>query len=117
MHAEIQSGIETVLQIIDFDGLLDGCELVITGEGQIDFQSLDGKLISGILRHTVRKQIPTIAIVGSVAEELEQEPYEAGLTAIFSINRRAESFSVSSTKSHRNYQKTLEDILRLWTQR
>lgn len=112
LNARMQSGIETVLEMTGFDELLKDCDLVITGEGQIDRQSLDGKLISGILRHTKAGKVPVIALVGSIAEDLGQIPYEMGLTAVFSINRRAEAFSVSGTKSYENYQRTLEDILR-----
>lgn len=112
LNAQMQSGIEAVLEMMGFDELLKDCDLVITGEGQIDRQSLDGKLISGILEHTKIKKIPAIALVGSIADDLGQIPYEAGLTAVFSINRRAEAFDVSRIKSHENYRRTLEDILR-----
>lgn len=113
LHANMRSGIETVLEMTGFDELLEGCDLVITGEGQIDRQSMGGKLISGILKHTVKRAVPTVALVGSIAEDLEELPYEAGLTAVFSINRRPEAFKNSRLKSHENYQRTLEDILRL----
>lgn len=112
LNARMQSGIETVLEMTGFDEHLKDCDLVITGEGQLDRQSLDGKLISGILRHTEKRKVPVIALVGSIAEDLGRIPYEAGLTAVFSINRRAEAFSISGSKSYENYRRTLEDILR-----
>ena len=44
LHANLKSGIETVLDLIDFDGLLEGTDLVVTGEGRIDWQSAFGKV-------------------------------------------------------------------------
>ena len=48
----IQSGIDAVLDVTGFDRQLDGADLVITGEGRIDFQSANGKVISGVARRT-----------------------------------------------------------------
>ena len=47
---ELKSGIDTVLNLCDFDSKLAGCDLVITGEGSFDSQSLMGKTIGGLLR-------------------------------------------------------------------
>ena len=48
LRATLKSGIETVLDLMDFDGLLEGVDLVVTGEGRIDWQSAFGKVPSGI---------------------------------------------------------------------
>lgn len=110
LGAELRSGIEAVLDTVDFDRRLEGADLVITGEGRLDSQSLHGKVISGIAKRT--RGVPLVAVVGCVGEGAEAA-YELGVTAVFSINREAESFERSAPKSAVHYRSTLEDILRL----
>ena len=64
LGAELKSGIEAVLDALDFGRRLRGADLVITGEGRIDSQSVHGKVISGIAKRTKPKNVPLIAIVG-----------------------------------------------------
>lgn len=72
-----------VLDAIAFDSLLEGADLVITGEGRIDAQTAAGKTAAGVLRHAARKGIPVIAIGGSVA--MCRELKEMGFIGIYSI--------------------------------
>lgn len=69
LNAELRSGVDTVLDLIDFDEIIAGADLVITGEGKIDAQTLYGKLPSGIARRAEAKGIPTIAIAGRIEDE------------------------------------------------
>lgn len=68
LGAKLVPGIETVLNNIDFDRALDGADLVITGEGAIDSQSLMGKATVGVLERASKKNIPTTAIAGRVED-------------------------------------------------
>ena len=108
----LRSGIEAVLDAVDFDRRLDGADLVITGEGRIDAQSVQGKVISGIAKRTAPRNIPLVAIVGGIGPGAEAA-YDLGVTAMFSINRAAESFAESAPRSAENYRRTLADLLRL----
>lgn len=110
--AELQGGTETVLHQIRFDELLRGCDLVITGEGRLDRQSLHGKLLSGVAAHAKAQGVPVVAIVGSVGEE-SRAVYDAGISAVFAINRRAQELRRSRRYSAANYRRTLADVLRL----
>lgn len=112
LGAELKSGIECVLDTVGFDGLLDGTDLVITGEGQIDSQSVQGKVISGIARRTKPREVPLLALVGGIAEDAGAG-YDLGVTAMFSIDRSAQDFRAYADKSALYYHRTLEDILRL----
>lgn len=116
-RAELQPGIEAVLDMVDFDRLLRGCDLVITGEGQLDSQSIRGKVISGVGRRSYWRGVPVVVIAGSVLPEMENitEQEELGVRAVFSVNRRAMDFSRSRHFSQENYRSTLENILRLIT--
>lgn len=112
LGAELKSGIEAILDMVNFDRILEDTELVITGEGRIDFQSIHGKVISGIAKRTRIRNIPLIAIVGAIHDSAATA-YDLGVTAMFGIDREAVSFQECAHKTCENYQKTLEDILRL----
>ena len=71
-RAVLKSGIETVLDLIDFDKQLEGVSLVITGEGQPDWQSCFGKVIQGVGCRCKSHGIPVIALVGSMGDGAEQ---------------------------------------------
>ena len=112
LRAVLKPGIECVLDTIGFDAMLEDAELVITGEGRIDSQSVHGKVISGIAKRTRSRGIPLIALVGGIAEGAEAG-YDLGVTAMFGIDRSAQDFHVFAADSAKYYQRTLEDILRL----
>lgn len=112
LGGELRSGIETVLDCVDFDALLNNTDLVFTGEGQLDSQSLRGKVIAGVARRAAVKAVPVVAVVGAVGEGAE-EAFSLGVTAVFSINRRAEDFSVSRYRTRENFSATMDNILRL----
>lgn len=71
LNAEIRSGIQTVLDLAGFDALLEQADLVITGEGRLDGQSVGGKAVSGIARRCQEKGVPVLAIAGSLGEGYE----------------------------------------------
>ncbi len=112
LGARLKSGIESVLDTIGFDAMLEGTDLVITGEGRIDSQSVHGKVISGIAGRIKPRNIPLLALVGGIAEDAAAG-YDLGVTAMFSIDRSAQDFWEYAPKSAVYYQRTLEDILRL----
>ena len=81
LHANLKSGIETVLDLIDFNGLLEGTDLVVTGEGRIGWQSAFGKVPSGIGMRCKAKNVPAVAIVGGMGNGAEKI-YEFGIDSI-----------------------------------
>lgn len=112
LGARMRSGIEAVLDTVGFDARLDGAELVITGEGRVDGQSVHGKVISGVAKRTRPRGIPLVAIAGSIAEGAA-EACTLGVTAMFGIDRTAKAFADYATESGKYYRATLEDVLRL----
>ncbi|MDO4477413.1 MAG: glycerate kinase [Lachnospiraceae bacterium] len=112
LGAQLKQGIECILDTVQFDALLEGADLVITGEGRIDSQSVNGKVISGIAKRTSARRIPLVAIVGSIADDAGAG-YDLGVTAMFSIDRPAQDFREYTDKNALYYQRTLEDVLRL----
>ena len=68
LGAELVPGAEMVLNAIGFDSLAEGADLVITGEGRMDSQTLKGKAPLCVLRHASKLGIPTVALAGIVSD-------------------------------------------------
>lgn len=119
MNAECRSGIDLILDTIHFDDLLQDADLVITGEGSADRQTLMGKLPFGILQRARKQNVPVMLIAGRIADE--QQLLDAGFSSVACINppgipleiamqpatakeniRRAVSFSARNSRILRN---------------
>lgn len=103
LNAKIVSGIDTILDIINFDQIIKDADYVFTGEGKLDSQSFDGKLISGVLKHT--KGIPTICICGKVDDNIQKDQFYA----IYPTSDGNEDFETIKKHAKENYQKTVKN--------
>ncbi|MCI8484599.1 MAG: glycerate kinase [Lachnospiraceae bacterium] len=83
-NAKLESGIQAVLHTIHFDSLLQDVDLVITGEGRVDEQSPNGKVLSGIGLACREKNIPVAAIVGGMGPGA-CKIYDCGIDSIMPI--------------------------------
>ena len=92
LNAQLDKGIDMVLEAIGFEEKIQGADLIITGEGQIDSQTGKGKVISGITSIARKHDIPVIAIAGIVDMD-ENEAKECGLAGIFAIGPRPQNES------------------------
>lgn len=110
--ASLEMGIEAVLDAIEFERLLQGADLVLTGEGKLDTQSLRGKAVIGIARRAQKCGVPVVAVVGGAEAPLDAA-YNMGLSAVFPINQLPEDLSVSRSKSAQNLRQTMDNLLRL----
>ena len=72
LGGRLERGVEMVLDAIHFDQIISGSDLVVTGEGRVDSQTLTGKTPYGVSQHAMRQGIPVIAIGGSVAIDQAQ---------------------------------------------
>ncbi|MDY4968670.1 MAG: glycerate kinase [Lachnospiraceae bacterium] len=72
LHGEMKSGIDTVLDLIEFDRRLNGVDLVVTGEGQTDWQSCFGKVMQGVGERCKKQGVPAVGLCGSLGEGAEQ---------------------------------------------
>ena len=84
MNADCRSGIDLLLDTIHFDDLLQDADLVITGEGSADRQTLMGKLPFGILQRAQQHHVPVMLIAGRIADE--QLLLDAGFSRVACIN-------------------------------
>ena len=71
LGGELKSGIETVLDVANFDEELCDTQLIFTGEGRIDSQSFDGKVLSGITARARRAGAPVVVVAGSVDDSAD----------------------------------------------
>lgn len=112
LDGTLESGIETVLDTVRFNTLLNDADLVFTGEGKIDGQSLRGKVVVGVTRRAKKQNVPVVAVVGDIGDDIDGI-YEAGVNAIVSINRVAVPFSIAATRSESDLKETMDTIMRL----
>ena len=82
--AECRSGGELLMELLRFDDIIRGADLIITGEGRADSQTLMGKMPSIVLRHALQAHIPCHLIAGAVANE--DALLSAGFAGIHCIN-------------------------------
>jgi glycerate kinase len=101
--AKLTSGIELVLDAVDFDARLRDADLCLTGEGKLDGQSLRGKAVGGVVRAAGKHDVPVIAVAGTV-DAAADRLLDEGLLAAISICRGP----VSLDTARRNAAELLE---------
>ena len=110
--ATLQSGIDMVCEVLQFDALLQGADLVITGEGRADRSTIFNKAPAGVARHAQAHGVPTVLLAGSLGSGYE-ELYDHGLAAVVCIADRPMSFDVSLSRSAELLESAAERTLRL----
>ena len=113
LDSRLQKGIDIVLDTVHFEQLLQGADVVFTGEGKIDSQSLRGKVVAGVAARAQQSGVPVVAVVGDIGDGVEPI-FENGVNAIVSINSVAVPFEKARLRSKRDLAITFENILRLW---
>lgn len=113
LKAEMRSGIELVLETIAFDKLIEGADLIITGEGKFDRQTSMGKTPFGILQAGSKQHIPVIALGGSV--ENVEELNKHGFLAVLSIQPYPVTIDKAMEKefTRKNIRRVVEQQLRI----
>ncbi|WP_031552349.1 glycerate kinase family protein [Oribacterium sp. FC2011] len=81
LNAEMKSGIETVLDLIGFDKLIEGADMIVTGEGRTDWQSCFGKVMQGVGDRAKSHEIPVAALCGGLGKGYEGI-FEHGINSI-----------------------------------
>lgn len=110
LNSKIQMGIETVLDTVRFDELVQGADYVITGEGRLDYQSLRGKVVIGVARRARRHGVPVIAVVGSLGEGYEGA-YDEGVGMIVESNWLKLPFEEVKPRAEADLRKAVAEML------
>ncbi|WP_185265881.1 glycerate kinase [Halopseudomonas xiamenensis] len=113
LGARFRPGIELVAELSGLAQAVQGADLVITGEGRLDGQSLHGKTPVGVARIAQAAGVPVIALAGSLGEGY-QRLYEAGIDAAFSLAPGPVTLEQAMRDAHVQLQSRAADIARLW---
>ena len=105
LNAKLRPGIELVLDVLEFDRVLDGAVLVITGEGGLDDQTLMGKAPAGVAARAARKGIKTMAIGGGI-----DRAHEAELKKVFARIESLSDFAGGPEAAMRETARFLENL-------
>lgn len=112
-NTELKSGIEIVLDAVDINQHLASADLVITGEGRIDSQSLRGKTPVGVAKRAKQFDCPVIALAGSKTQD--QTPLkDCGIDAIFSVIPGITSLPEALQQAELNLRICSQNIASVW---
>jgi glycerate 2-kinase len=112
-QAKIHSGVEKIIEFIGLEEHLQDADLLITGEGRIDSQTINGKVALGVARKAKKYGVPVIAIVGSIGEGAEIV-YNHGIDAIVDIVSEPMTLENALENGISLLEKTSERTMRIW---
>ncbi|EGQ7785405.1 glycerate kinase [Vibrio cholerae] len=112
-QARLRPGIEIVLETVQLAYQVSDADLVITGEGRIDSQTVHGKTPMGVAKVAKRFDVPVLALCGCTGDNY-QAVYQCGIDAVFAAVPRAMSLEDALKESDFNLADLAENVARLW---
>ena len=106
-------GIDVVLELTDFTRQAADADLIITGEGRLDSQSLRGKVVIGVARQAKTLGVPVAALVGASETDIAAA-YAEGVSGVFPINPAPASFEEVKAQCRENLRFTAENLVRFY---
>ncbi|MBA1381089.1 glycerate kinase [Pseudomonas brassicacearum] len=113
LQAQFRTGVEVVAQLTGLADAINGADLVITGEGRFDAQTLRGKTPFGVARIARRHGVPVVVLAGTLGEGYEAL-YEHGIEAAFALANGPMTLQEACTDAPRLLAERARDIARLW---
>lgn len=113
LNARLRPGIEIVIETLGLDEALRDADLVITGEGRLDSQSIHGKTPIGVARVAKRYGLPVIGIAGSLSKDY-QVVHQHGIDAAFSVLDRVVSLEDALAEAANNLEVTARNVAAVW---
>jgi glycerate kinase len=113
LGAQFKVGVEVVAELVGLAELVEGADLVITGEGGIDVQTLHGKAPFGVARIARERGVPVIVIAGTLGEDYQQL-YDHGVDAAFSLSSEPMTLEQACNNAPRLLRELATDIARVW---
>ncbi len=113
LKSEMQMGIDAVLDTVGFEEIISDADVIFTGEGKIDGQSLRGKVVIGVARRAKALGVPVVAYVGDIGDGVAPA-YDEGVTAILSINRIAAPFKELKLRAKSDMNLTVDNFARAY---
>ncbi|WP_426508052.1 glycerate kinase [Serratia proteamaculans] len=113
LNARLRPGIEIVIETLRLEEALHDADLVITGEGRLDSQSIHGKTPIGVARVAKRYGLPVIGIAGSLSKDY-QVVHQHGIDAAFSVLDRVVTLEEALTDAADNLEVTARNVAAVW---
>lgn len=113
LNASFRAGVEVVADLTGLEQALRGADLVITGEGRFDAQTLRGKTPLGVARVAQRQQVPVIVLAGTLGEGYEQL-YQHGISAAFALTSGPMDLEKACREAPRLLHERARDVARVW---
>ncbi|CAI0986086.1 Glycerate 2-kinase [Serratia grimesii] len=113
LNARLRPGIEIVIETLRLEEALCDADLVITGEGRLDSQSIHGKTPIGVARVAKRHGLPVIGIAGSLSKDY-QVVHQHGIDAAFSVLDRIVTLDEALTEAADNLEVTARNVAAVW---
>ncbi len=111
LGAELRKGIDLIFDLVGLHETLVGADLVLTGEGQIDFQTVFGKAPGGVGVAAKAQGVPCFAIAGAVGQDLG-DLHATGINAVFSLCTRPMTLEVSMEHARENLRRVTQQAVR-----
>lgn len=109
LSARLVSGIDCLMDLACFDDLLSWADYCITGEGRVDAQSLDGKVLSGVARRCAEAETPLYVIAGSVADDA-RALLNRGVSALYPCVDASVPLDEALVHAEENYRRTAAHV-------
>jgi glycerate kinase len=113
MDAKLQKGIDIVIEAVKLEQYMRGADLVITGEGMMDYQTQYGKTPYGVAKTAKKYNVPVVALVGQIGKNANVL-YEMGIDSIFSIVEGVTTLESAIADCARLMQDAAERVMRLY---
>ncbi|MDG2943876.1 glycerate kinase [Exercitatus varius] len=109
LNGSLKSGIGIIAKLLDLEGKMQNADLVITGEGRIDYQSVNGKVPVGVAMTAKKFNLPVICIAGSLGKDV-QVVYDFGIDAVFSVLTKVCTLPEALSEAEQNLEITARNI-------
>ncbi|MGZ9585409.1 glycerate kinase family protein [Paenibacillus marinisediminis] len=114
LKGELESGVSIVSRLTGLDEAVRHADLVITGEGRVDGQTLRGKTPAGVAQIAKRYHVPVIVLTGSIGEGYEGL-YEHGVLAVVSMVNRPMKLEEAMEAAELLLEQAAEQIIRIYS--
>ena len=113
LGAELVSGFELLAELSQLEEQIAASDLIITAEGRIDGQSLEGKLPVGVAKLAKKHDKPVVVLAGSIGEHLDPL-YALGIDAVFSIQSKPCTLEESISNASELLESTAQRVFKLY---
>lgn len=116
LDGKLESGVSIISRLMNLESAVQDADLVITGEGQTDFQTAQGKAPYGVAQIARKYDVPVIILTGSIGAGIESL-YERGVTAVVSIVNRPMTLGEAMSEAESLLEAAAEGIIRIYSRR